>query len=167
MQIIKKRLVTFPNQREGFCLLKVFESLFNTQVLGPAGLAISAAASPNVKATNAIAAVANGVLVQAAAGTVMPALAGSSLLNLQYQIWTFTIDGSGVIRVQPGTPALTLAGVQIPLVPEVPVQAVIGSLILYNGSGSTFVPGTTALDTALLVAIYNNTTGPFFPIQIL
>lgn len=167
MQLIKHRLLAMSDRREAFELTKVFESLFNTQCLGQAGLAINGAASAAVKAGSAFSAVVNGVLVYAPANTVMAALTGATLATLQYQIWIFTIDGAGVLRTFAGTPALTLAGVQVPTVPEVPQQAMIGSLVLYNGTAAPFVPGTTALDTALLVPAYNNTTGPFYPIQIL
>ena len=166
MQFIKKRLIALPNSREAFELMKVFESLHNTQTLGQAGLAINAGASPLVKATNAFSAIVGGVLVYKAAGTAMPALPALPLvLTLNYQAWLFTIDGAGNLYTTPGLPALALANVQLPIMPE--NVAVIGSLILYNGTAGTFTPGTTALDTALLVPIYNNTTGPFYPVQLL
>lgn len=168
MQLIKKRLLSLPDKRGAFELTKIFEALYNTQILGAAGLAINAALSPAVKAGNAFSAVVAGVLVYKAAATLMPALPALPVVaTLQYQIWTFTIDGAGNLYVYAGTPALTLAGVQLPTVPESPTQAVVGSLVLYNGTAANFVPGTTALDTALLVPVYNNTVGPFFPIQIL
>ena len=167
MQLIKHRLLAMCDRREAFELIKVFESLFNTQCLGQAGLAINAAASPSVKASVAFSALANGVLVYQPAATLMAALGGATLATLQYQMWIFTIDGAGVLRTYAGVPALTLAGVQIPTVPEVPQQAMIGSLVLYNGTAAPFIPGTTALDVALLVPVYNNTTGPFYPVQIL
>lgn len=165
MQAIKKRLLQLSNGREAFEFLKVFESLFNTQVLTQAGLAINAAASPLVKAVNAFTAVVAGTLVYKAAGTVLPALTGPSVATLGYQLYAFTIDAAGNLYTYSGTQATTLAGVGVPIIPELPVQAVIGSLMLYNGTASAFVPGTTALDTALLVPVYNNATGPFFPIQ--
>lgn len=165
MQAIKKRLLQLPNTREAFEFLKVFESLFNTQVLSQAGLAINAALSPVVKATNAFSATVAGTLVYKAANTVMTALGGATVLTLNYQIWVFAIDAIGNLYTYAGTPAASLASVSVPIVPESPVQAVVGSLVLYNGTASSFVPGTTALDTALLVPVYNNATGPFFPIQ--
>ena len=165
MQAIKKRLLQLPNSREAFEFLKVFESLFNTQVLGQAGLVINAATSALVKAANAFAATVAGTLVYKAAGTAMTALGGATVLTLNYQIWVFTIDAVGNLYTYAGVPAASLAGVATPIIPESPVQAVIGSLVLYNGTASSFVPGTTALDTALLVPVYNNATGPFFPIQ--
>ena len=165
MQLIKKRIRALPDRREAFELLKVFETLFTTQCLGSAGLAINAAAAVTVKAGSAFSALVANTHVYKAAATVMTALPALPLvLTLQYQMWTFTIDGAGNLYTLPGAPSLTLAGVQIPIVPESPVQAVIGSLVLYNGTASTFTPNTTALDTALLISAYNNTVGPFFPI---
>lgn len=164
MQAIKKRLLQLSNGREAFEFLKVFETFFNTQSLGSAGLAINVATSPLVKATTAVSAIVGGVLVTKPAGTALTALGGPAVATLFYQIWVFTIDAAGNLYTYPGVQASTLAGVTVPAIPETPVQAVIGSLVLYNGTASAFTPGTTALDTALLVPVYNSTVGPFFPI---
>lgn len=164
MQLIKKRILALPDRREAFELLKVFETLFTTQCLGSAGLAINGVGAATVRAVNAFSALVANVHVYKAAATALTALPALPLVpTLQYQMWTFTIDGAGNLYTLPGAPALTLAGVQIPIVPESPVQAVIGSLVLYNGTAATFTPNTTALDTALLVPVYNSTVGPFFP----
>lgn len=165
MQLIKKRILALSDRREAFELLKVFEALFTTQCLGSAGLAINGGGATTVKAGNAFSALVANVHVYKPAATVLTALPALPLVpTLQYQMWTFTIDGAGNLYTLPGAPALTLAGVQIPIVPESPVQAVIGSLVLYNGTAGAFTPNTTALDTALLVPAYNSTVGPFFPI---
>ena len=165
MQLIKKRILALSDRREAMEFLKVFETLFTTQCLGSAGLSINGAASAAVKVGNAFSALVGNVHVYKPAATVLTVLPALPLVpTLQYQMWTFTIDGAGNLYTLPGAPALTLAGVQIPIVPESPVQAVIGSLVLYNGTAGTFTPGTTALDTASLVLAYNNTVGPFFPI---
>lgn len=178
MQAIKKRLLTLPNSREAFELTKIFESLFNTQCLTSATLTGGAAAT--VTLGNAITAFINGVAITKATGSAFT-LNGPTIQNTGSvcQVWVFLMDATGTLSVLPGVPATTLAGVQWPVIPEITMGAgtggialglqpvVIGSMTMNNASVGAFIPNTTLLNVANLGIVFNNTVGPFFPIQTL
>lgn len=131
----------------------------NTYVASNATLAIKAGGSTLVKATNAFCACINGTLVRKAAATDMPALAGT-LATAKSAAWVFYIDSTGALSVSTKTADAASHDAALALVPTTPVGlAQIGILVLDNATGSNFVGGTTALDTASLTATYYNTHG--------
>jgi hypothetical protein len=65
------------------------------------------------------------------------------------------------IDFQDADATTTLAGILFPTVAD--GQVVIGFVIVDDGTGSNFVPGTTALDTGSLTVTYINTPYPFIP----
>lgn len=172
MQLIKKRIRAIPDQREAFELLKIFESLYNTQTISSA--ALTGGASATVTTGAAFNAVANGVLVSKATGASLAALNGPTIANTgaTCQAWVFTMDSAGTFATLPGVPATTIAGIQLPVITEVSVssglpQVVVGVATINNASAGAFVPASTLLNVAGLNLILNNVTGPFFPIQTL
>jgi len=175
MKAIKKRLVTLPNPREAFELLKSFEYLYNTQnLISPALNVSGAAATVSLGAT--IVAIINGQLVQKASGQTIT-LNGPTVPNsvTPWQVYLFTMDAAGSLYCYAGQPGASLAAVQLPVIDEVsftpgagggvmgPQQCVIGGLIINNASAGAFVPNTTLLNVAGLNPIAINTVGPFFP----
>lgn len=172
MQVIKKRLLALPNREVAFELMKVFESLFNTQCLTSAALVTGAVATIN--SGSAIHAVVNGQLVakQAAAAFV---LNGPTIQNTGAicQAWLFAMDAAGNLFTFPGVPAATIALVTLPTVPELAPSApfmqlvVVGMATMTNASVGAFVPGATLTNVAGLGLVLSNIAGPFFPIQVL
>ena len=139
------------------------------QILGPigarlsavshtsAGLAITSGGATTAKTgATAWAGTANGILVSIAASTNMPALVGS-ITAASFNVFCFFIDSAGVVTSVMGTESTTLAGVVFPHFPR--EKALIGYLIVTYAS--TFVGGTTPLDTA--TTIYVNTVGAADP----
>lgn len=131
----------------------------SNQMLGAAGLAIKAAESPTVKAANAFNAVAGGASVHKAANTDMPALAGT-LATAKAAAWAFYVDSAGTLSVSAKTADAASASAALALLPAVPAnKALVGYLTIANATGSNFVGGTTALDTASLTVTYYNPVG--------
>jgi hypothetical protein len=131
----------------------------NTGLLGAAGLAIKTAGSPTVKYANTIVALVNGVPISKAAGD-LPALAGT-LATAKSAAWAFYIDGAGALTVSAktadvATHALALAAA----VASPDNKALVGIVVVDNATGSNFVGGTTALDTASLTVTYYDVIGP-------
>ena len=168
LQLIKKRLNSFPVKPETWELLKAFEFAFENQCLTSAALAGAAVATPSTGAP--ITAMVGGQLVYKATGTAMPALTGQTLAIGAWNIYIFTMDAAGNLYTLPGTPGATPGAVVFPTVyeyaPNQLPQVVIGSLVV-NTTSSTFIPGTTLLNAAGVTPIFNNTVGPFYPTQIL
>jgi hypothetical protein len=99
------------------------------------------------------------VLVQKAAGD-MPALTGLNIAASAYGAAVFAIDVAGNL-----TAYFTNTGALANLVmPPIPTNvAVIGQVVIQNGTASVFTGNTTALDTASLTVTYINQVGPFYP----
>ena len=98
----------------------------------------------------------NGALVTIAAATDMPALSGS-ITAASYNVFCFFVDNAGTKTSAMGTEATTLKGVEFPVFPV--NKALVGFLIVTYSS--TFVGGTTALDTA--TTVYISPVGAFDP----
>lgn len=129
----------------------------NNFVLNSGGLAIKGASSAVVKTGNAINAVIKGVLIAKAAGD-MPALSGT-VANGKKAAWIFTIKADGSLTTTASNlDAANLADIVLPQTPD--DEALIGFVIVENGTGSNFVGGTTALDTSNLTVTYVNTPFP-------
>lgn len=168
MLAIKKRLLALGDGTAAFQLEKLFEYLYNTQMLTAANWALTAAAPAT---GNAIMAVVGGLLSTKAAGTSTAALNGPSIpaTGATWQVWLFTMDQIGTLYTYAGTPGTTAAAAILPNIPDQAtsglLQVVIGGLVINNASAGAFVPGTTLLNVAGLNPVAINTVGPFFPIQ--
>lgn len=129
----------------------------SSQPLATAGLVIKAGGSALAKTgSTAYHATVRGSLVTIAASTDMPALVGSITAG-SYNVFCFFIDAASTVTVAMGIESTTRAGVKFPPFPE--GKALVGFLIVTYAS--TFVGGTTALDTA--TTQYVSPVGPFDP----
>lgn len=90
--------------------------------------------------------VANGVLQKIAAATDMPALVGS-ITAAKFNVFCFFVDSGGTTSVAMGVEGAAIANIVFPQFPQ--GKALIGMLIVTYAS--TFVGGTTPLDTATTV----------------
>ena len=169
MLAIKKRLQGMGIDAGSMMqFMKLFESLYNTQMLTAANWALTGAAPTT---GNAITAVVGGLLSTKASGTATAALNGPTIQNTgsTWQVWLFAVDQAGTLFTYAGTPGTTSQGAILPIVTDYSTagypQAVIGSLLINNASAGAFVPGTTLLNTTGLNPVANSTVGPFFPIQ--
>lgn len=133
----------------------------SSQATSTAGLVIKAGASTLAK-TGAVAfqGVANGKPVAIAASTDMPALVGS-ITAASFNVFCFFIDSASVVTVAMGKEGTTLQKVTFPPFPV--GKALVGYLIVTYAS--TFVGGTTALDTA--TTNYVSPVGAFDPTILL
>lgn len=130
---------------------------FSSQTTSTAGLVIKAGGSALAK-TGAVAyqGTVRGIPVTIAASTDMPALVGS-ITAASFNVFCFFIDSASVVTVAMGKEGTTLAKVVFPQFPE--GKTLVGYLIVTYAS--TFVGGTTALDTA--TTNYVSPVGAFDP----
>lgn len=157
---IARRVGGLPNTSAKQELLFLFNALgdrLSSQATSSAGLVIKAGGSALAKTgSTAFQGVANGVPVTIAGSTDMPALVGS-ITAAYFNVFCFFIDSASTVTVAMGTEGATLAAVKFP---EFPVgKALVGYLIVTYAS--TFVGGTTALDTA--TTNYVSPVGAFDP----
>lgn len=128
-----------------------------------AGLVITATAGKKVPKTGAAIyyGMVEGVMVQIATGTDMPALVGS-VTNAKFNVFVFGIGADAVVNVQMGTEAATLAAVVWPAFAV--ASAPVGAIIIHPTGTGPFVGNTTALDDGTVVpnTIYLSPTGPVF-----
>lgn len=152
------------------------------QCLSNPGLVISVGASPLVKYANTFQAKVNSRISPAITTANAPSLALATLIapfpngvpalagnlaagfsRIYTLVATLPITGSSTV-----TPTFSwiassdfltvsdLANFGASTVPNQSNQVVVGQVIVANGTASAFVPGTTALDTALLTVTYLN-----------
>jgi hypothetical protein len=145
-----------------WCLLNVLGPMgdsLSSQATSSAGLQIKSGTSPLAKTgTSAVTTlVANGVPVVIATETDMPALTGLDITAGSYRIFCFFIDQSSVLSVLAGVEGTTRALATFPAFPQ--GKALVGYLTITYAS--TFVGGTTPLDTA--TTNYSSPTGAFNP----
>ena len=100
--------------------------------------------------------VVKGISLTKAAGTDMPVLSGS-ITAASFNVFCFFVDSANTVTSAMGTEGTTRALVKFPAIPE--GKAMIGYLVVTHSS--TFVGGTTALDTA--TTLYINVLGAFDP----
>lgn len=157
---LQQWLESIPGRKTQFNLLNVLAPVFDrfsSCAIKVAGLAITSGgattASTGSATTNLIA---NGILVAIPASTAMPALVGSITAG-SFNVFCFFIDSTGVVTSVMGTEGTTLAGVKFPPFPA--GKALVGFLTVTYAS--TFVGGTTPLDTA--TTTYNSPTGAWDP----
>lgn len=160
LDTMTRYLTGFGAITERRALRYVFEPIvdrYSSQALVSAGLVIKAGGSTLAKTgSSTFVAIANGTLVSIAASTDMPALSGSITAG-SYNVFCFFVDSAGTTTSAMGTEGTTLAKVKFPPIPL--GKALIGFLVVTYAS--TFVGGTTALDTA--TTIYCSPTGAFDP----
>lgn len=131
----------------------------NSVVLSKAGLVIKAGSSAVVKAGVAFAAVVGGTIVRKAANTDMAALVGT-LATANSAAWAFYINEAGTLSASAKTANAASHAAAIALLPATPLDvALIGFIVVDNATGSNFVGGTTALDTASLTVTYYDSSG--------
>jgi hypothetical protein len=133
----------------------------SSQATSTAGLVIKAGGGVLAKiGAVAFQGVANGKPVAIAASTDMPALVGS-ITAASFNVFCFFIDSASVVTVAMGKEGTTLQKVTFPPFPV--GKALVGYLIVTYAS--TFVGGTTPLDTA--TTNYVSPVGAFDPTILL
>lgn len=183
---LKKRLITLPNAREAFELMKVFEQCYNTQCLTSAGL-VAGGAVATWSTGNVVTFILNNVLMTRAALAAQAIPAAAALTSSGFQAVLITIGlvadpaGSGTPSVQLFTgPVATSANsaadalgkVVPPMITSGGTNAapigdgvvVIGQ-ILIQSAATTFTPGVTLLNAAGITVTPINIVGPFFPVS--
>ena len=172
MLAIKKRLLALINTREAFELTKAFETLFNTQCLGSAALAINAATAATWKMSNATplpySITGQLYLKTAAAAQAIPAAAALTATANQAVMVTLALDAAGNITTYTSGVSVSTVSSAVAVANLIPAfvpdnLCVIGVLVIASVA-TVFTPGTTALDAVGITVTYINTTGPFFPI---
>jgi len=131
---------------------------YNSVATSSAGLVVTGTAGTAVPKIGAVAfqGVAAGVPVTIAASTDMPALVGSITAS-SFNIFCFFIDSASVVTSAMGTEGTALAKVKFPQFPT--GKALVGYITVTHSS--TFVGGTTSLNTA--TTVYISPTGAFDP----
>ena len=74
-----------------------------------------------------------------------------------HQVYAFTVNSSGTITSNEGTPSNGTATVTLPNIPE--NEALLGLLWLYGSGSTAFLPGTHTLTWATVTTYYVPTTG--------
>lgn len=175
MLFIKKLIAQFPPEHKNFGLVQLFKSLFSTQSLGNAALAINAGSAATWKMANAspLLYVVNDVTYRKTAATAqaVPSQISWTGVASTYNAGAFLIglDAAGNVNTYPtnvtSTTASQAAAVSAIVWPAVPEGvAVIGAIVIStSAANTTFTAATTALDAANITVDYINVQGPFFP----
>ncbi|MEA3430202.1 MAG: hypothetical protein U9R08_02935 [Nanoarchaeota archaeon] len=135
----------------------------NNHVMNSGGLAIKTGSSALVKTANDVYYTYDGVLYELAACDMAALTSGGVLSDGYKNVVVFTVDVDGNKSAHFGTAATTIAGITWPTAPSADDEAVIGWLLIENGSGSDFTFGTTALDTGSVTCNYFNATFACWP----
>jgi hypothetical protein len=144
----RTKSINFPNTEGELSGLfdKLQRNLLNKTIV-KGTLAIHGSASAVVKTTATAYLMVDGVLVKLAAAD-LTALAGT-VVNATFNVFVFTVNVSGTVKVYMGTAGATLGAVVFPTTAD--GEAVLG-FILVNPTGTgNFVGGTTALDDGTVV----------------
>lgn len=141
---------------------------FSTRALSNSTLVITATSGKKVPKTGAADSyfVVQGVPVKIAAGTDMPALAGT-VTNATFNVFCFYVDVAGTTTSAMGVAGATLAAMRFPTPPV--GKALVGYVIVNPTGTGDFVGNTTALDDGTVVpnAVYASPVGPFDPTLLL
>lgn len=141
---------------------------YNAQMLSPAAIVITGAASANAKTgANAVLALTNSgnasALVSVAAATSLVPFVGTTLINT-FNVYVFYVDTAGTVTAAMGTAATTLAGVVFPQMPQ--GKACIGGFTV-NPTAGSFIGATTALDAVNTNVVFFSPVGPWDPTVLL
>lgn len=144
----RNKSINFPNtESELSGLFDKLQRLAVNKILAKGTLAIHGSASAVVKTTTTLYAMVDTVLVKLAAAD-LTALSGT-VVNATFNIFVFTINVSGTVKVYMGTAGTTLAGVVFPVTPD--GETPLGFIIVNPTGTGNFVGGTTALDDGTVV----------------
>lgn len=144
----RAKSINFPNTEGELSGLfdKLQRNLVN-KILQKGTLAIHGSASTLVKTTTTVYAMIDTVIVKLAAAD-LTALAGT-VTHGTFNVFVFTLNASGTVKVYMGTAGTTLASVVFPTTPDGEVPF---GFILVNPTGTgDFVGGTSVLDDATIV----------------
>jgi len=166
MEPLAQRLLAIPDMavaRALQLLLAPYVERMKSCALSTAGLVIKAGSSALAKTGSAITHyIANGVKGRIAGSTDMPALVGT-VTNAKFNVFVFTVDSGGTVRVQIGVEGATEAAIKWPVLDQ--KRAILGMIIINPTGTGNFVGGTTALDDVTVVpnAQYISPVGVFDP----
>ena len=100
----------------------------------------------------------NGSLVSIPASTDMPSLGSTALATATgYNVYLYTVTSGGTFTTTAGTQAAGTNTITLPNIPD--SEAMVGFLLLYNGSNTSFLPGTHTLTAGSITATHYNTLG--------
>jgi len=166
-------LGAFSDKRDSLVLYNALKGLYDEascQMLTTAGLVITATTGKYVPKSGAAIAygIVKGYHVTIAAGTDMPALAGT-VTNAKFNVFCFYANKSGTSLTATdmvsamGTEGATIDVVKFPNPPD--GKTLIGYVIINPTGAGNFVGGTTALDDGTVVpnTIYVSVVGAFNP----
>lgn len=164
---IIQHLQTFPDgtgKRILQRLLGYTARLANSCALSNSTLVITATSGKKVPKTGAADSYfsAKGTIVKIAAGTDMPALAGT-VTNAKFNVFCFFVDSAGTTTSLMGAEGATLGAVRWP---DFPLDKALIGFIIINPTGTgDFVGNTTALDDGTVVpnTVYSSPVGAFDP----
>lgn len=166
MEPLAQRLLAIPDKavaRALQLLLEPYVERMRSCALSTAGLVIKAGSSALAKTGSTITHyIANGVKGRIAGSTDMPALVGT-VTNAKFNVFVFTVDSGGTVRVQIGVEGATEAAIKWPVLDQ--KRAILGMIIINPTGTGNFVGGTTALDDVTVVpnAQYISPVGVFDP----
>jgi hypothetical protein len=167
---IKKRLITLPNSREAFELLKVFEQFYNNQSLTSV-VPVAGGAVATWSTTNASVYLVNGTPKTVAALATQAVPAAAALIATGYQNVAVVIgqDAQGATTTYVSavaTSATSAADALSKLVfPQIPDGIVVIGGFIIQSNATAFVPATTLFNAAGITTIVFSTVGPFFPVS--
>lgn len=152
-------LIGSGNDRKALSdLFQGVAGLASRVALTSAGLGIKTATSALAKTGGSITyALVNGRLVAVPANTDMPALTGLNITANAFNVACFFVNGAGTLSVRYGREATAIGRVVFPDYPN--DSAPLGFALITHSS--TFVGGTTALDTA--TTVYFSPVGAYDP----
>lgn len=126
-----------------------------TQLLDSAGLTTNGTITKSGEVGLALV---NGSLISIAADTNMPSLGSTALATATgYNVYVYTVNADGMFTTTAGTQAAGTNTITLPNIPD--SEAMVGFLLLYNGSNTSFLPGTHTLTAGSITATYYNTVG--------
>lgn len=145
---MRTKSIGFPNtEGELSTLFDKLQRAACNKLLAKGTLAIHGSASTLVKTTNTAYLTVDGIMVKLAAAD-LTALVGT-VVNATFNVFVFTVNAAGTVKVYMGTAGTTLAGVVFPATTD--GEALLGFIIVNPTGTGNFVGGTTALDDATVV----------------
>lgn len=166
MEPLAQRLMSVPDKIVSRALQLLLQPLFERTkscALTTAGLVIKAGGSALAKTGAAVTHyIANGIKGRITAGTDMPALVGT-VTNAKFNVFVFTVDSGGTVRVQIGVEGASEAAIKWPELDQ--KRAILGMIIINPTGTGNFVGGSTVLDDVTVVpnAAYISPVGMFDP----